>query len=349
MRPVFKRSLSAKALSCLISLPLLTITMFPFEFLSRLYKLLPAYADTTVIRFSVRVPVLSEHITVAQPRVSTAGSLLINAFLCTIRRTPIAKAIVTTAGSPSGTAATAKLIPPKSICTTGSPLKMPIRATIAHIIRQKVTIISPSFSSLFCKGVSWVPADTIISAILPISVSIPVAITTAFPLPFVTRLPMYNMLPLVIPFCLWFLLLISFFETGTDSPVSIDSSKNRELPSIITQSAGTRSPASMTIKSLGTTISAGISLINPSRITLAWGAAIFMRASIAFSVRISWKKPSSPLRIRITRIAIPSLFSPIKNDMTDDTMRIIIIKSVNWDNNVFSHDFFLPCFKMFLP
>lgn len=60
----------------------------------------------TVISFYVSVPVLSEHITVVQPRVSTAGSFLTNAFLLTILLVPNAKQVVITAGSPSGIAAT---------------------------------------------------------------------------------------------------------------------------------------------------------------------------------------------------------------------------------------------------
>jgi hypothetical protein len=44
----------------------------------------PVYTCLTVILFSVRVPVLSEQITLAQPNVSTAGSFLINAFLFSI-------------------------------------------------------------------------------------------------------------------------------------------------------------------------------------------------------------------------------------------------------------------------
>ena len=61
----------------------------------------------TVISFLVRVPVLSEAITVAEPKVSTAGSLRTMALRRAIRRTPSARVVVTIAGKPSGTAATA--------------------------------------------------------------------------------------------------------------------------------------------------------------------------------------------------------------------------------------------------
>lgn len=62
----------------------------------------------TVISFLVRVPVLSEQIVVTDHSVSTEGSFLIRAFFLTIRLTPSPRDIVTTAGNPSGIAATAR-------------------------------------------------------------------------------------------------------------------------------------------------------------------------------------------------------------------------------------------------
>ena len=74
-----------------------------------LNSLPPAQPWTTVISFWVSVPVLSEQMTVVQPRVSTAGSLRIRACRRIIFCIPRARQMVTTAGSPSGTAAMAKL------------------------------------------------------------------------------------------------------------------------------------------------------------------------------------------------------------------------------------------------
>ncbi len=88
----------------------------------------------TVIAFWVRVPVLSEQITVVQPRVSTAGNFLIIAFLFIIRCTPKAKATVTMAGNPSGIAATAKLIPAMHINNKGSPFSIPILTNVPKIL-----------------------------------------------------------------------------------------------------------------------------------------------------------------------------------------------------------------------
>ena len=66
------------------------------------------HTSRTVIWFLVRVPVLSEQITEAQPRVSTAGRRLMMALRRAIRPTPTASTMVTMAGSPSGMAATAR-------------------------------------------------------------------------------------------------------------------------------------------------------------------------------------------------------------------------------------------------
>jgi hypothetical protein len=54
------------------------------------------------------IPVLSEHMTDTLPNVSTLGSFLTMAFLLDIRSTPSASVTVTTIGSPSGIAATAR-------------------------------------------------------------------------------------------------------------------------------------------------------------------------------------------------------------------------------------------------
>jgi hypothetical protein len=56
----------------------------------------------------VRVPVLSEQITVVDPRVSTEGRDLTMAFFLAIFMVPRARQVVITAGRPSGMAATAR-------------------------------------------------------------------------------------------------------------------------------------------------------------------------------------------------------------------------------------------------
>ena len=103
-----------------------SVTGFPAFNASAKSSVCPATSRIlTVIRFSVRVPVLSEQITVTDPRVSTAGSLRINALRRSIRCAPSARVMVTTAGNPSGTAATAIAIAVKNSSFRSSPRSNP--------------------------------------------------------------------------------------------------------------------------------------------------------------------------------------------------------------------------------
>ena len=73
----------------------------------------------TVMAFRVRVPVLSEQMTSQLPRVSTACSLRTMARLRLMRWTPRAMMMVTTAGIPSGMAATAMATAVMKVCIRG--------------------------------------------------------------------------------------------------------------------------------------------------------------------------------------------------------------------------------------
>ena len=85
----------------------------------------------TRILFCVRVPVLSEQITFAEPSVSTAGNRRIIAFFCAIFCTPNAKVKVTITVKVSGTAATANEIAVMNISSIGSPCICPMKNTKA--------------------------------------------------------------------------------------------------------------------------------------------------------------------------------------------------------------------------
>ena len=78
----------------------------------------------TVILFCVSVPVLSEQIYVAAPSVSTAGRRRMTALLFAILCTPSERTTVTTAGSPSGIAATARLTESMNALSTPMPRSM---------------------------------------------------------------------------------------------------------------------------------------------------------------------------------------------------------------------------------
>ena len=138
----------------------------------------------TVILFSVIVPVLSEHMTDVQPRVSTLCSRFTRAFTLSIRFTARASAIVTVAGSPSGIAAMAIVIPVISISKTGSPLKTPAAKTIRQTPIQMNATIFPSSPRRFWSGVCELSAFDIMLDIFPTCAFLPVAVTrhSAFPL-----------------------------------------------------------------------------------------------------------------------------------------------------------------------
>ena len=86
---------------------------------------------------------------VTDPSVSTAGSLRIKAFRRNIRRAPSARAIVTTAGNPSGAAATAKLTAVRNIRSRGSPRNAPSANTTATITIAAVTSRRPEMIEPF--------------------------------------------------------------------------------------------------------------------------------------------------------------------------------------------------------
>ena len=144
--------------------------------------------STTVMRFCVSVPVLSEQMICAQPSVSTAVRRRMMALRRDMFVTPMDSTIVTTAARPSGMAATASDTAIMNESTIRSMLKLSARSSCT----AKMTTQMPSTShvrmresceSLICSGVCPSSACASASAILPISVCIPVAVMTALPRP----------------------------------------------------------------------------------------------------------------------------------------------------------------------
>ncbi len=166
--------------------------------------------------------------------------------------------------------------------TTKTTIQIPITSFVRKLDNSVI---------FFCNGVSSLLALFNASAILPTSVSMPHATTTALPLPYTTVEPLYNMFflsPRVtssLP-CFKYKTSISLL-TGTDSPVKAASSAFRECDSRIRQSAGTVSPASKTITS-PTQISSLLTIATlPSLNTLEVDAVICIKASIAPSALVS--------------------------------------------------------------
>jgi len=79
-----------------------------------------ASARASRMRFSVSVPVLSQHSTVAEPSVSIAGMRRVSTPWRAMRHAPNARNTVSTTGNSSGTAAMAS-VRPASIAPSGSP------------------------------------------------------------------------------------------------------------------------------------------------------------------------------------------------------------------------------------
>ena len=144
--------------------------------------------STTVILFWVRVPVLSEQMTWAQPRVSTAVSLRMTALRLDMLVTPMDSTMVTTVARPSGMAATARLTATMKVLTMVSMSNRPARSRLkakmnTQMPSTRTLRIRLSWPSFRCRGVSPSSAWARASAILPISVVMPVSHTTARPRP----------------------------------------------------------------------------------------------------------------------------------------------------------------------
>ncbi|OQA08075.1 MAG: hypothetical protein BWY65_01625 [Firmicutes bacterium ADurb.Bin373] len=273
---------------------------------------------------------MSEQITVAVPSVSTAGSLLIIAWRRLILVTPRASTMVTTAGNPSGTAATARLIATMNISSKFSPRHSPIINTRTTIDAAAIPSVFPSLPNLCCKGVDSGTESSSSRAIRPSSVFIPVSTTMALPRPLVMVVPMKSMF-FRSPTGIWPELITAvFFSAGTDSPVSADSLECRETASTSLASAGTESPASSRIKSPGTISSAFICITCPPLNTFADGLVMSFKALRAFSALLSCSTLITAFRITIIRMTMASSHSPRNAETTTAKMRINTRISFIW-------------------
>ena len=85
--------------------------------------------------------------TETEPSASTAASRRTTALRSAMRRAPTASATVTTAGRPSGMAATARLTAVRNILRVGSPLATPTQKTAAHTTRAAPASLRPRTAS----------------------------------------------------------------------------------------------------------------------------------------------------------------------------------------------------------
>ena len=161
----------------------------------------PSTLDTTpavaicrvVIWFSVRVPVLSEQIAEVDPSVSVELRSFTTA-LCSARsRVPMDSSVVTTVGRPVGIAPIATVTASRNRSSRGRPRAEPA-TTITKIVPAASQ--AKTLASWFiwrCSGDASELTSPSIPAMWPISVDMPVSVTTNVPVPRVTWVFMYAM------------------------------------------------------------------------------------------------------------------------------------------------------------
>ena len=274
------------------------------------------------------MPVLSEQMTVVDPSVSTEASRFMIALRLASRPTPIARVTVTTAGRPSGMAATASATELISASLTASPsmrgaCTSATTNTAATATRAINASRLPSAWICSCNGVGFSSAAPSRPARRPTSVDMPVSVTTnsarprtsvVFMNPTLTRSARATS-PVAAS-------ASSCLSTGTDSPVSIDSSTEVAAVSTNRPSAGTRSPASNSTTSPGTRSAVGTSCTSPPRRTRTMDSSMPLSAASALSARFSWTKPMIALMSSTIPMTIGSFRSPTASDTTAAPIRM---------------------------
>ena len=281
------------------------------------------------MRFCVSVPVLSEQMVLTEPSVSTAGRRRISALKSAMRRAPMASSTVTTAGSASGMAATARLMAVINMVKGFSPRSRPRPKMPAQTTSTTRDSCLLKVARRCCKGVLRSSASFIRLATLPSSVPMPVATTTPCARPLVTVVSLYAMLMRSPSARSLPCRVAVFFSTVTDSPVRADSSTLSCAASSRRRSAGTWLPASSSTMSPGTNSLAAMGWGLPSRSTCVRDAASWRRAAMAWSARLAWVKPMAALSTTMAMMTSVSVTSPRMPDTTAAASRMMIMKSLN--------------------
>ena len=274
----------------------------------------PVTARSMVISERVSVPVLSVQITEAEPSVSTEESFFTMAWCFVMRCTPIASTTESIAGRPSGTAATARLTPSSSTATTSAGPRISASASTVPTTTTAIAITAiPSMRPIrrtsSCSGVGSSTVASSRRAMAPISVAMPVAVTTASPVPCATAVPLNTML-LRSPSAAGAASVAVPFSTATLSPVSEASSTRSAFACSRRASAPMLSPSPSTSRSPRTSSALGTRCTWPSRSTEEVTAVIFARAAAAFSERACCTKPRVAFSTTIARITIASTGRP---------------------------------------
>ncbi len=267
-----------------------------------------------VISFLVRVPVLSEAITETEPRVSTEWRSFMTALRRAMACTPMASTSDRIAGRPSGTAATARETPSSRMSTASWKEETPLTAATTIMTTTAMPMTStPRVLDIWaisrCNGEGSSAVSSSSVAMRPISVSMPVPVTTARPTPRATAVPLNTMLcrsPREPSSASGVTVLV----TASDSPVSEASCTCSEEALIRRASAATASPSPSTRTSPGTRSAAGIVASLPSRSTVALAAVMSARAATASAALFSCTKPMTALASTISRMTTTSIGRP---------------------------------------
>ena len=266
----------------------------------------------TAIRFSVRVPVLSTHSTEVEPRISIAARRRVSTWLRASRQAPMAGNTVRMTGNSSGNMDIDKAMPASSACNGSWPRSTSSRTSAALTAPPRIAKRRASALVSRCRRPGGGAMPPSAAPMRPISLRTPVALTRARPCPCTTSVPEYTHGRSAPPGacgrsppC-----GAGSLPTGTDSPVSSDSSTCRPAAASSRPSAGTRSPSPSSTRSPSTSSPAGSCRALPSRHTRAVGAPSSRSACRARSVRPSWYSVMHSIRTTIPNRKAPSKGSP---------------------------------------
>ena len=238
--------------------------------------------------------------------------------------------MVTTAGRPSGMAATASETAIRNISSAGSPRATPSPNTAAQMASAAMASHLPNWPRRCCSGVASSSPACRSSAIRPMAVAMPVETTSPRARPIVTAVPEKAMFR-------WSAGVAAptsgsgtvILATGSDSPVRAASSIFSPGASSKRMSAVTISPCSSSTTSPGTTSAAGTTVTSPPRRTRACGDDIRLSASMAWPARYSCTKPTTPLKRTMARMMAVSLAWPMRNVTTAAPRRTRIMGLAN--------------------
>ena len=205
--------------------------------------------------------------------------------------------------------------------------------TTTQIARMMTANFLLKSSKLCCNGVLRCWVWFISEAILPISVCMPVSVTTTVARPYVTREPEKTIFFWSPKATFSPGMTSSVFSTPSDSPVKELSFTLREKFSITRPSATTRSPASRNTMSPGTTSLEGTSTFAPPRKTFAVGEDTALRLSRDFSALKYCTVPRIALRIRTAKMTMVLSPCPDSMEMMAATIRTTTNRSLNCSRN----------------